>query len=418
MGDLPKPLVDVDGQPLLKRQLRKLEEAGFDEAVVLVNHQASFIRDFLSSADLTISTRVIDDGEPRGTAGAVLAILDALEPRFLVVYGDTLFNVDFDRFERFHRNSSAAASLLLHPNDHPEDSDLVELDEARRIVGFHPYPHPKDSWLPNLVNAALYFVENKALRPYCGLASPQDFAKDLFPRMVADGQTLAGYSSSEYIKDLGTPVRLDKATLALRQGVVDRASYSVAQRAVFIDRDGTVNRENGFIRRAEDLEVFPFVGPALKRLNDREYRAVLVTNQPVIARGEASMADLRRIHGRLDAEVAFSKAYFDAQYICPHHPDAGYPGEVAKLKVKCDCRKPRPGLVLQAMADMNIDPSRSWLVGDSTADFGAAAAAGVRSIGVKTGQGGQDGKYPFGPSMWASDFSAAVELILREEEIG
>jgi histidinol-phosphate phosphatase family protein len=182
-----------------------------------------------------------------------------------------------------------------------------------------------------------------------------------------------------------------------------------------MDRDGTVNEERGFIRRAEDLAVFPFVGDALKRLNEAEYRTVLVTNQPVLARGEATPADLRRIHGRLDAEVARSKAFFDAKYICPHHPDSGFPGEVKELKVRCECRKPQPGLVLRAHDEMNIDLSQSWFVGDSTADFGAARQAGVRSIGVLTGEGGQDGRYPFTPDIVVGDFAAAVDYLLEAD---
>ena len=414
LGDLPKPLVDVGGVPLLLRQLRKLEEYEFDEAVILVNHKAEAIEQFLGKTNLKIRCRIVNDGDTRGTAGAVLALVDELAESFLVVYGDTLFDIDLDRFLNFHRRGPRpGASLFLHPNDHPEDSDLVEVDEAQQIVAFHPYPHPKESWYPNLVNAALYFVEKSSLAPYRALTPPLDFAKDLFPRMIRDGHRLSGYVSSEYIKDLGTPSRLDKAVAALSRGVVERASYRHRQRAVFIDRDGTVNREKGHIARPEDLEVYPFVGEALKRLNDHEYRAVLVTNQPVVARGETTLEQLRTIHGRLDSEVARSKAFFDAKYVCPHHPDSGFEGEVKGLKIKCDCRKPLPGLVLRAIHDMNIDPGKSWFVGDTTADFGAAAQAGVRSIGVRTGEGSRDGRHPYQPSVVVDDFAAAVQYILE-----
>jgi len=412
LGDLPKPLVDVGGVPLLFRQLRSLETAGYDEVLILVNHQAEAIESFVATNQWRIRCQILNDGEPRGTAGAVLALMDLLAERFLVVYGDTLFDVDFARFETFHQKSSNGASLFLHPNDHPEDSDLVEID-AGVILGFHGYPHPPGSWYPNLVNAALYLVEKAALVPYQHLSPPLDFAKDLFPRMVADGCRLGGYVSSEYIKDLGTPARLDKAVSSLARGVVGRASYRHLQRAVFIDRDGTLNDDPGFIRFAEDLHVFPFVGSAIKRLNDTEYRAVLITNQPVIARGEATFADLRRIHGKLDAELARSRAYLDAYYVCPHHPDSGFPGEVKELKVACDCRKPKPGLVLRAARDMNIDLSRSWFVGDSTSDFGAAALAGVRSIGVRTGCASSDTRYPYRPDVLKENFAAAVEYILE-----
>lgn len=414
LGGLPKPLVSVAGVPLLLRQLRALEVAGLEEALVLVNHRAEVIEDFLAAAELRIRCHLINDGEPRGTAGAVLALTELLADRFLVVYGDTLFDVDLDRFLTFHlKRPGSAGSLFLHPNDHPEDSDLVEIDDEARIVGFHSYPHTPGSWFPNLVNAALYILEKESLLAYRDLKPPLDFAKDLFPRVVADGRPLAGYVSSEYIKDLGTPSRLDKAEAALTRGTVQRASYRFQQRAVFIDRDGTVNEERGFIRSAEDLAVFPFVGEALKRLNEAEYRSVLVTNQPVLARGEASTTDLRRIHGRLDAEVARAKAYFDAKYICPHHPDSGFSGEVKALKIRCDCRKPAPGLVLRAAQDMNLKLSESWFIGDSTADFGAAQRAGVKSIGVRTGEAGRDGRYPYTPDVVVENFAAAVSYVLE-----
>lgn len=413
LGNKPKPLVDVCGLPLLLRQLQKLADFGFEQAIILVNHRADAIEHYIESTALRIQCRIIDDGRPRGTAGAVLAIMEELEETFLVVYGDTLFDVDLDRFLRFHQTMRSAASLLVHPNDHPEDSDLVELDDEQKILAFHNYPHPTQSWYPNLVNAAMYFVQKSTLTEYKSWTPPLDFAKDLFPRMIREGKALAGYVSSEYIKDIGTPERLDKAEAAMRRGVVERASFRFAQRAVFIDRDGTVNQPNGHIARPEDLSVFPFVPKALRRLNDSDYRTVLVTNQPVVARGEATLAQLRRIHGRLDSEVATEKSYFDAKYICPHHPDKGFAGEIASLKVSCNCRKPSPGLVLRAIEEMNIDPRKSWLIGDSTADFGAATNAGIRSIGVRTGDGCQDARYPFQPDIIVDDFSAAVDYILE-----
>ncbi|MGC2784560.1 MAG: nucleotidyltransferase family protein, partial [Roseiarcus sp.] len=159
LNGLPKPLVDVCGKPLLLHQLELLCAHGFTDAVVMVNHRAEAIREWLVGVDLPISVRLIDDGEPRGTAGAVLAALDEFEPEFLVMYGDTMLCVDLTRFWSWHRAVPGAdVSLFLHPNDHPHDSDLVETDEAGRIVAFHAYPHRADAWLPNLVNAALYIV--------------------------------------------------------------------------------------------------------------------------------------------------------------------------------------------------------------------------------------------------------------------
>ena len=386
LNGLPKPLVDVCGKPLLLHQLELLCAHGFTDAVVMVNHRAEAIREWLVGVDLPISVRLIDDGEPRGTAGAVLAALDEFEPEFLVMYGDTMLCVDLTRFWSWHRAVPGAdVSLFLHPNDHPHDSDLVETDEAGRIVAFHAYPHRADAWLPNLVNAALYIVRRESLRAWSETAGPLDFGKDLFPRMLAAGATLRGYASPEYIKDAGTPERLERVRNALTSGAIRRASLNETQRAVFLDRDGTLNVEHGLIRRAEDLEVFPFAGSAVRRLNEAEWRTVLVSNQPVIARGEVTEAELRHIHARLETEIGRDHAYFDQIYICPHHPDRGFPGERIELKIRCDCRKPEPGLIFNAQKDLNIDLARSWYIGNSTADLGAAEKAGVSSILVETG---------------------------------
>jgi D,D-heptose 1,7-bisphosphate phosphatase len=418
LGDVPKPLAEICGGTLLGHQLRLLREHGFSDVVVLVNHGAQAISNWLSARpDPGLVVRLIDDDEPRGTAGAVLSAYDHLAPEFAVLYADTMLGVDLTRFWNWHATDpGAAASLFLHPNDHPADSDLVEIDARSRILRFHPYPRAADQWLPNLVNAALYIVRRDSLLPWRNSPEQLDFGEHLFPRMLKAGLALRGYNCPEYIKDAGTPARLEKVRKDFASGAVARASLSNPQKAVFIDRDGTLNAEAGYIARAEDLRVLPSVGPALRRLNESEWRAVIITNQPVLARGEASELDMRRIHARLDTEVARSHAYFDALYICPHHPDSGFAGEVAELKRVCSCRKPEPGLIFDAARDLHIDLAESWLIGDTTADLGAAERAGVSSILVQTGSKGRDGKYPYEPSFVQPDFAGAVQFILEGYE--
>jgi D,D-heptose 1,7-bisphosphate phosphatase len=306
----------------------------------------------------------------------------------------------------------AAATIFLHPNDHPHDSDLVEIEDDGRVVQFHAYPHPEGSWYPNLVNAALYVVERSALEPWRDMPPPLDFAKNLFPRMLAGGAWIVGYISPEYIKDAGTPERVDKVERDLRRGFIAAASLSRRQTAVFIDRDGTLSVDHGHVARVEQMEPLPGIGPAMRRLNDAGLRTVLVTNQPVIARGDCTAAELRKINGRLEWELARSKAYLDRIYYCPHHLDRGFPGEIAELKVECDCRKPSPGMLTRARAELNIDLAASWMIGDSTADAGAATQAGATSVIVETGAAGLDDRYPFVPDFTARDFGDAVRFVL------
>jgi len=408
----PKPLVDVDGVPLLRRQIEALAEYGVDDVVLLVNHAADQIEAFVEGAKLPAHITLIDDGEAKGTAGATLACLDQLEDRFLIVYGDTLFDLDVANMTEAHIASGADATLLLHPNDHPADSDLVELDNDGWITAFRPYPRGPGLDFRNMVNAAFYVVEKSALAPWAGKIDTGDFVKDLFPAMLAEGARLRGYVSFEYIKDIGTPARLEKAEEHLRSGLVRRARRDRKQRAVFIDRDGTLNKLNGHISRAEDLELLPNVGGAMRRLNDAEYRVVLITNQPVLARGECDEEELARIHARLETALGVDAAYLDAIYYCPHHPDRGFAGEVPELKRECACRKPGTAMIEAAAEAMNIDLAQSWVIGDSTSDIAMAERASLRSILVETGESGRDGKWNAEPTLRAADFSEAVDRVL------
>ncbi|MCE5361502.1 MAG: HAD-IIIA family hydrolase, partial [Acidithiobacillus sp.] len=175
-----------------------------------------------------------------------------------------------------------------------------DIDDSGTVLGFHPYPHSEMVWLPNLVNAGLYYVRRDALLPWKDAPGMLDFGKDLFPDMIAHGMRLRGYKSPEYIKDVGTPERLDKVSADFRSGRIARSRLDHEQKAVFLDRDGTINREVGHLARVEDFELLPGVARAIRRLNGSEYRVCVVTNQPVVARGGCSPGELRRIHNKME----------------------------------------------------------------------------------------------------------------------
>lgn len=409
----PKPLIEVDGVPLLERQLQALARHGVDDVVVLVNHAADQIEAFFHERSAGPNAVLIDDGEPRGTAGAVLACWRNLADRFLVIYGDTLFDIDVEAMLAAHEASGAAVTILLHPNDHPADSDLVEIDAEGRVLAFHGYPHAEGVEHRNLVNAAFYICEKAALEPWISAAAPIDFAKNLFPMMLDAGVHIHGYVSFEYIKDLGTPGRLDKVERHLRAGVPARARREAPQRVVFLDRDGTLNELRDYVRKPEDLVLLAGAAASVRRLNEAEYRVFLVTNQPVLARGECDDATMERIHARLDALLGEEGGWLDGVHLCPHHPDSGFAGEVVALKGPCECRKPNIGLYNQVASSVTIDLENSWMVGDSTADILAGNRFGLRTILVGTGEGGRDRKWPEAVATFsARSISEAVDLIL------
>jgi histidinol-phosphate phosphatase family protein len=421
LNGLPKPLVHIGGIPLLERQLLYCKSNGIESVLLAVNHKAERIVAFCKDNDnFGLRLTIVDDGEPRGTAGAVPAALPHLEPDagdLLILYGDTLLNADPARFYAAHARSGADASLFLHPNDHPHDSDLVELDKDGFVAAFHPCPHAEGAEYPNLVNAALYILRRKTLQALCDLAAgpPRiyDFAKDFFPEMLTRGGRIYGYVSAEYIKDVGTPERLDQAEADIACGRFARSALRLPQRAVFLDRDGVLNEEAGFISKPEQLRLLPGSAAAVRRLNRAGLPVVVVTNQPVAARGECTEDELRAIHTHLETLLGREGAYLDRIYYCPHHPDKGFPGERPELKIVCDCRKPAVGMLQRAAEDMRIDLARSVLVGDRTSDILCARRAGVTSILTATGAGGLDGAYDAEPDFRAADLAEAVDLILR-----
>jgi len=413
---LPKPLIDICGKPLLERQIELLKQYGFTHILLLVNYGAQHIVDFCDSFDnWGLDIDYVDDGEPLGTAGATLAAYSYLEENFLVIYGDTMLEVDLARFEHFHNSRpDIDATLFLHPNDHPQDSDLVDTDDQGQVSAFYPYPHDAGYYYPNLVNAALYYVRRIALEPWRDTPGLLDFGKDIFPAMLERGAVLLGYNSPEYIKDCGTPARLDKVCADLISGCVDRSSLNVKQAAVFLDRDGTINREVNYLSHHEQLELYPGVEQAIKRLNHSIYRTVVVTNQPVLARGDCSIQDLRQIHNKMETILGREGAYVDRVYYCPHHPDSGFEGEVSELKINCDCRKPNVGMIELAKKELNVDLDKSWLIGDTTVDLLTAKRSGLHSILVETGFVGLDSRYKCTPDFVVPDLPAAVDFILDE----
>jgi histidinol-phosphate phosphatase family protein len=417
-GKLPKPMAPVLGKPVLEHLIELCRAHGFTRIALLVHYEHEAISDhFGDGSRHGVQLYYCIEQDARGTAGALRDALPTLADRFLVLYGDTYADVNlrsvWDDHAKQHVAHGAVGTLLLHPNDHPHDSDLVAINAAGSIIGLHPYPHPEGSRYRNLVNAALYVLEAAPLPDILPAEGKADLAKHAFPAMLAAGLDLRSYITPEYIKDMGTPDRLDKVERDLRVGLPDRLSSRSLRAAVFLDRDGTLNEEVNHLRRPEDLRLLPGVGEAVRALNRAGLLAVGVTNQPVVARGDVTLDGLACIHAELDHQLGQHGAYLDRLYFCPHHPDRGFPGEVSALKVACDCRKPLTGLFDQACRDLDVDRRASWMIGDSSADILAGARAGVRTILVRSGHAGRDRKHSVEPDYATHDLAAAVQWILH-----
>jgi histidinol-phosphate phosphatase family protein len=407
-------MVPVIGKPVLQHQIELCKRHGFTDIALLVQHRHEKISDYFGDGT-AFGVRLIYfvEVEPRGTSGALRDALHKLADRFLVLYGDTYIDVDLRKFWNVHITSGAVGTLFLHPNDHPQDSDLVDIGADGAVRAILAYPHPEGREVRNLVNAALYVLERAGLDDVTPAEGKADIAKHMFPRMLDLGRPLYGYVSPEYIKDMGTPERLDKVERDFITGLPERLSGRQLRRAVFLDRDGTINREVTHLKSPDQVELLPGTAAAIRRLNRSGTLAVVVTNQPVVARGDVSLEGLGRIHARLESQLGAGGAFLDGLYYCPHHPDKGFPGEVPELKGHCNCRKPEPGLIDKACRDLGIGRQDSWMVGDTTSDVEAGRRAGLRTVLLRSGHAGADAKQATRPDYIAPDLAEAVEWILN-----
>jgi D,D-heptose 1,7-bisphosphate phosphatase len=158
----------------------------------------------------------------------------------------------------------------------------------------------------------------------------------------------------------------------------------------------------------------PGAAEAVRELNHRGFRVILITNQPVVAKGFCTEAQLEETHRKLQTLLGQEHAFLDRLYYCPHHPHKGFAGERPELKFDCDCRKPKPGMVRQAAKDLNLDLAASWLIGDTTTDVETARNAGVKAILVRTGHAGSDAKFSSQPTATVENVLDAVRFILAQ----
>lgn len=429
--DIPKPLIPIKSRngiekPILQWEIESLRDQGFTEIIISVSHMAELIdKYFGDGSEFGIKIDYYVEETPLGNAGALFKLRQELgdEP-FLLLNADVMFEIDFNRMVRFHRSHKALVTLFTHPNNHPYDSGLIIANPNGAAEDWLMKEDVRPKYYKNRVNAGLHIIDPKVL-DLCGIDKDTvgkevdgkivkvDLDRQILKPLCNTGRMYC-YDSPEYCKDMGTPERYEDVCRDFQNGIVSAKSFKNKQKAIFIDRDGTINRYVGFLRNIDDFQLLPGVTDAIKRVNESGYLAIVVTNQPVIARGEMTLEQLDQIHKKLETELGKDGAYIDALYYCPHHPHKGFDGEVSELKIDCDCRKPKPGMLLKAAEDFNIDLSSSWMIGDGENDVIAGKRAKCHTIRLVNDKlDHPNDKVENAPSFLAEDLLHAVKQVLK-----
>lgn len=395
-SDVPKPMINICGKPILEHQIDNLKACGLTDIILVIGYLGDKIKEYFGDGSkFGVNIEYFVEDHPLGTAGALFKMPQLTED-FLLLCGDVIIDVDFNRFIAFHKEHHAWASLVAHPNGHPYDSSLLvtEIDAPKTVGGMPEDTHRVIRWMAkedertyykNRVNAGIELISPELLKETmknfvpCHPETPDkiDLDRDVLKPNIPSGKIFA-YDTPEYIKDMGTPDRFYETEKDIESGKVHARNLKNKQKAIFLDRDGTINKMVGFVTKSEQFELIEGAAEAIKTINKSGYLAIVVTNQPVIARGDCTFEELQTIHDKMETELGKVGAFVDAIYVCPHHTDKGFEGERTEYKCNCDCRKPKPGLLLQAAKDFNIDLSESYMIGDSHRDVDAGENAGVK----------------------------------------
>ena len=405
---IPKPLIPIsrvnentgeeEKRPVLEWEIRSLVEQGFKEIILTVSHMANKIQEYFGDGSwLGAKIEYFVEETPLGNAGALFKLRSELGTTpFLLLIADAMFDVDFNRMWHYHKEHNALVTLFTHPNSHPYDSSVIVANSVSHVVSaWLTKEDSRPESCKNRVNAGLQIIDPTVLDmtlqrmnldpeiigtvdSKTGKTIKMDMDRQILKPLCNTGRMYA-YDSPEYCKDMGTPERFEQVSRDFQNGVVAAKNLSHLQKAIFLDRDGTINKHIGFLRKPEELELLPGAAEAIRKINTSGFLAIVITNQPVIARGEVTVEELNTIHDKLETMLGREGAYIDGLYYCPHHPDKGFEGEVPELKIDCDCRKPKPGLILRAAKDFNIDLGSSWMIGDGKNDVGAGKNAGCRT---------------------------------------
>ncbi len=414
--NIPKPLIKIGNKPLIEHQINLLKQNGIKNIWILSGYFGDKIKDFAGDGNKWgVKINHVIEQKPLGTAGALKQLGGLIKKDFLVFSGDVMLDMDLKSFIKFHKSKGQKiATIVVHPNDHPFDSDLVDVDENRRVISFlirKTKTQPENIFFRNLANAGVFILSQKIFI-YINKNEFSDLEKDILLKILPRKEKIYAYNTPEYIKDIGTIKRLSKVRHDYSNGRIARLNLINKRKAIFLDRDGVINEEVEQLKRLSSFNMYPFSVEAIKKINKSDYLAIIITNQPMIAKGFMSESDLGLIHKKLETELGKKGAIINGIYYCPHHPEVGFRGEIKSLKINCTCRKPKTGLIRKAVRDFHIDLKKSFFIGDSTVDAKCAKNANIRFIGVGTGYGLNDKRYNFSNLNKVKNLLNAVNYIL------
>lgn len=356
-------------------QISKLNK----KIIFLSNSKFKSLNEYISKKYYNLDITIINEDKKLGTAGSLDSLRKFNFKFYLIIYGDLIFNIDLKKIIQFHKKKKSECTIVVHPNNHPYDSDCIEIDDNLKSKKIFFKPHFKKN-IPNLCFAGINLI-NKNLLKFIQTNKFQDFSKD-FLKIYEDKIKIYAYNTREYIKDAGTPERISQIKKELTSIKYLKGNIKKKIPAIFLDKDGVINKLNKKKNYQKIDDLIEGVVEAISIINKTGYLVIIITNQPAIAKGIISEKKFIQDINKLSSKLSRNDVYFDRIYYCPHHPDKGFKNEIKKLKKNCNCRKPNNGMLIKAIRELNIDKSKSFFIGDQYSDYLASKKTNIKFIGI------------------------------------
>jgi len=373
----PKAFLKIGNKPIIVHQIEKLSAIN-KKIFILSKIKYKKFNNILKKKFKRLKFIFLEESSPLGTAGCLKNLEKFNFENFLIIYGDLIFNIDLRKFIKFHLQKKSHLSFLVHPSDHPSDSDIVEVDKDFKIIKLHKNPHKKEN-IGNLCISGISII-NKEILKYLKPNKFQDFSKDVLEKLLKTNLKIYAYNTREYVKDAGTLDRINLIKKQIRTKIYTNGNLSKKMPAIFLDRDGVINEDNLKKQYQNPLKLNYGAVKAVKLINDNGYLSVIVTNQAAVAKGFITLEKLENDHKKLEYLFGKNNAYFDRIYYCPYYPHKGFKGENIKFKKRSSWRKPNNGMFLRAIKDLNINKKNSYMIGDRDVDYLAAKKTGIKCL--------------------------------------
>ena len=405
----PKALIKFNRMSNLQYQIYQLKRNGINDFLFLTNFMKKKITSFLKKQNIN-NCKILSDKNTFGTAGSLIGAKKYLKNEFIVLYSDIFIEFDFNNFIKFSRKKNSDCSVVVQANSHPHDSDTVEYDKYN-VINKIIFKNSKAKKINNATASIFYFKKSSIKNIFFKKNLSKDIVKDILP-IIIKKKHLYAYKTIEYLNDFGTPDRFRDVKHCIKKGNIKNLALKNKKTAVFLDRDGVINKELGVgVKNINDFHILPKVGKAIAKLNINNIPCFIVSNQSVLAKKQITLDHFKKIIMFFDMYLSKHKAYVDDFLFCPNYKNIKYKDKKNSFFSKF--RKPNPGMIFSLTKKYNINLSKSYLIGDSDTDVLAGKRARVKTI-LLQGPKIEDYKLNIKPNFIAASLWSAVNLILKK----